>query len=228
MTKKSLCLSNRRDALAGRKRRTLLLRYSEPRWLAKQIVTHIHSDTSSGTNNPTILICRLSMSVQIREIHPNAIRLAVAIVLRCSHDKTSPSKKMPRSSARETNSIWVPHDGRPTNCALNLTRRRGMKTNAPISAFAELDQTTTVSGIHTQNPAVMERRKNQWPKVTITLSQLHRGALIAVLAFTVFACVGAGVANAQVKHVAGLTVLNVQEPETDVDFVNAQAMQLPL
>jgi len=103
-----------------------------------------------------------------------------------------------------------------------------MKTNAPISAFAELDQTATVSGIHTQNPAVMERRRNQWPKVTITLSQLHRRALIAVLAFTVFAWVGAGVANAQVKHVAGLTVLNVQEPETDVDFVNAQAMQLPL
>jgi|SRR6516165_7044727 len=92
--------------------------------LAKQIVTHIRSDSSCGTNNPAILIFQPSMSVQIREIHPNAIRLAVAIVLRCSHDKTSPSKKMPRSSARETNSIWVPHDGRPTNWAPKLNKEK--------------------------------------------------------------------------------------------------------
>ena len=103
-----------------------------------------------------------------------------------------------------------------------------MKTNAPISAFAELDQTTTVSGIHTQNPDVTERRRNQGPKVTISLSKLHHRVLIVMLAFTVIACVGAGVANAQVKHVAGLTVLNVQESQPEVDFVNATAMPLPL
>ena len=103
-----------------------------------------------------------------------------------------------------------------------------MKMNAPIPAFVELDQTTTVFGIHTQNPAVTERRKNQGTKVTITLSKLYRSVLIAMLAFAVFVCVGSAVANAQVKHVAGLTVLDVQGSQPDVDFVNATAMPLPL
>lgn len=103
-----------------------------------------------------------------------------------------------------------------------------MKTNATISAFAELDKTTTVTGIHTEIPAVTERRRNQRPKITITLSKLHRRVLIAMLAFTVFACVGQGVANAQVKNTKGLTVLNVQNPQAEVDFVNAKDMPLPL
>jgi len=55
----------------------------------------------------------------------------------------------------------------------------------------------------------------------------HRRALIAMLAFTVFACVCAGLANAQVKNVGSLTVFNVQNPEADVDFVNAKPMPLP-
>jgi len=55
----------------------------------------------------------------------------------------------------------------------------------------------------------------------------HRRPLSAILALTVFACVCAGLANAQAKNVGGLTVFNVENPEADVDFVNAKPMPLP-
>jgi V8-like Glu-specific endopeptidase len=55
----------------------------------------------------------------------------------------------------------------------------------------------------------------------------HRSTLIAMLCFTVLGCVCAGLANAQATSVGRLTVFNVQNPEADVDFVNAKPMPLP-
>jgi V8-like Glu-specific endopeptidase len=55
----------------------------------------------------------------------------------------------------------------------------------------------------------------------------HRRTLIAMLAFTVFTCMSAGLASAQVTNKGHLTVFNVQNPEADVDFVNAKPMPLP-
>jgi len=55
----------------------------------------------------------------------------------------------------------------------------------------------------------------------------HRSTLIAMLAFAVLGCACAGLANAQAKNVGGVTVFHVQNPEENVDFVNAKPMPLP-
>jgi hypothetical protein len=56
----------------------------------------------------------------------------------------------------------------------------------------------------------------------------HRRALSAMLAFTVFGCVGEGLAQDQVTQVNGFTVLQAQNPQPDVDFVNAKPLPLPI
>src|SRR5271166_1529112 len=88
-------------------------------------------------------------------------------------------------------------------------------------------KTTIMSGIQTGSPAVTQGRRNQVPKTAITLFTFHRRSLSAMLAFTVLVCVCEGLANAQVTSVGRLTVFNVQNPEADVDFVNAKVMPLP-
>jgi V8-like Glu-specific endopeptidase len=104
-----------------------------------------------------------------------------------------------------------------------------MKTKTTlISTIAEFDPTHTRSGIETENPDQTQRRRNQVPKTTIPLFSTHRRALSAMLAFTVFGCVCEGLAKDQVTHVNGLTVLEVQNPQAAVDFVNAKPMPLPI
>jgi V8-like Glu-specific endopeptidase len=57
--------------------------------------------------------------------------------------------------------------------------------------------------------------------------QFRSRPLSAILAFAVFACVCAGLANAQVKTVGAVTAFNVQNAEATLDFVNAKPMPLP-
>jgi V8-like Glu-specific endopeptidase len=78
-----------------------------------------------------------------------------------------------------------------------------------------------------ENPAITERIEKQTPKAAITLFTFQRLALNAILALLVLGWVCEGLANAQVRHVDGLTVLNVENPQADVDFVNAKPMPLP-
>ncbi len=65
-------------------------------------------------------------------------------------------------------------------------------------------------------------------KTATTLLTFSGRLLTAMLVFTVFASLTGGLASAQVTNAGGLTVLNVQNPQADVDFVNAKALPLPL
>ena len=103
-----------------------------------------------------------------------------------------------------------------------------MKTTMNVSAPAASDKTPTTSRLQTESPGVGERRREPTPTTTITLFTFQHRALNAILACVVSVFVWQGLANAQVQHVNGLTVLNVESPQADVDFVNARAMQLPL
>jgi hypothetical protein len=64
-------------------------------------------------------------------------------------------------------------------------------------------------------------------KTTIALFTFPPRALSALLAFTTLACICLGVANAQVSSVDGVTVLHIQGPQSEPDFVNAKPMPLP-
>lgn len=59
------------------------------------------------------------------------------------------------------------------------------------------------------------------------LFTFNRRALIGMLAFTFFACMCTGLANAQVSNAGRVTVFHVPNSEDSVDFVNAKPMPLP-
>jgi V8-like Glu-specific endopeptidase len=104
-----------------------------------------------------------------------------------------------------------------------------MKTKmTPTSAFAEFAPPLTRSGIQTENPDQTQRRRNQVPKTTIPWFSFHRKALGVMIAFTLFGCVCEALAQEQVTHVNNLTVMKIQNPEEDVDFVSAKPMPLPI
>lgn len=103
-----------------------------------------------------------------------------------------------------------------------------MKTTMKVSAPAVSEETLTTSRLQTESPDVAERRGEPTPTTTITLFTFQHRALNAILACVVSAFLWQGLANAQVRNIDGLTVLNVENPQADVDFVNAKAMPLPL
>jgi V8-like Glu-specific endopeptidase len=65
-------------------------------------------------------------------------------------------------------------------------------------------------------------------KATIPTPSFHRCASSAMLALTVFGCIGMGLAQDQVNHMSRFAVLKIRAPQPDVDFVNAKPMPLPI
>ena len=103
-----------------------------------------------------------------------------------------------------------------------------MKTTMKVSASVVSDKTPTTSRLQAESQGVAEMRGEPTPTTTITLFTFQHRTMNAILACVVSVFPWQGLANAQVQHVNGLTVLNVESPQADVDFVNARAMQLPL
>lgn len=64
-------------------------------------------------------------------------------------------------------------------------------------------------------------------RTTVTLFTFSGMASSAMLALTAFVCICLGAANAQVSSVDGVTVLRIQGPQSEPDFVNAKPMPLP-
>ena len=101
-----------------------------------------------------------------------------------------------------------------------------MNTKMTMHTLTELDQSAATFGTQLGELAVTQRTRNSEGSTTILPSKFRRRALSALLALTAGA-IGQSVANAQVRQMNGLTVLNIQNSPANVDFVNAKAMPLP-
>ena len=74
----------------------------------------------------------------------------------------------------------------------------------------------------------INQKEKKSVRKTVNLLTFHRVAATATVTFTAFVYFGGTVATARVRSVNGLTVLEVQNQQSSLDFVNAKPLSLPI
>src|SRR5690242_13480560 len=100
-----------------------------------------------------------------------------------------------------------------------------MNTKMTMHTLTGLDRSAPTFEVHFGEPTSTQTKRKPERKAT-NLSKFAFQALGALLVLTA-AAIGNGVADAQVRQMNGLTVLNIKNSPANVDFVNAKAMPLP-